>query len=114
MAGTVGTQIYGISGNDIVGEYVDASNNHNGFLYNGSTYFTLDDPLAANVTYATGISGNIVVGWYQDASSVYHGFEASLAPVPEPSSFILFGLGAIGLAVVSRRRMRKGRAVLGS
>jgi len=75
---TSGTTAYGISGNNIVGFYVgnDASHVRHGFVYNGSTYTTLDNPNAfpsfAAGTTAYGISGNNIVGGY--ASSVGHGF----------------------------------------
>src|SRR5271165_6129026 len=54
----------GISGNNVVGAYTDSSRNTHGFVYNGSTYTTLDDPLATNGTEATGISGSNIVGPY--------------------------------------------------
>src|SRR5262249_41418957 len=73
-AGAVGsTQVTGISGSNIVGTYFAASANH-GFLYNGSTYTTLDDPLGTGGTIATGISGSNIVGFYVDSSDLYHGF----------------------------------------
>jgi len=72
-AGTGGTTAYGISGNNIVGWYANSSGWQLGFLYNGSTYTTLTDPLSVNTTmygpvpngnYAYGISGNNTVGLY--------------------------------------------------
>jgi len=73
-----GTFADGISGNNVVGCYTDASGNYHGFLYNGSAYTTLDDPLAgggANQgTLAEAISGNDVVGYFTDASGNAHGF----------------------------------------
>ena len=59
-----GTRTYatGISGNNIVGHYTAASGGGHGFLYNDTTYTTLDYPLATQ-TEANGISGaNIVAG----------------------------------------------------
>src|SRR5216110_212431 len=44
---TSGTAAYGISGNNIVGFYTDSSAVNHGFLYNGSTYTTLDNPNAS-------------------------------------------------------------------
>jgi autotransporter-associated beta strand protein len=69
-----GAAAFGISGNNIVGYYVDSSSVFHRFLYNGSTYTTLDDPLGAGETIAQGISGNNIVGWYVDSSDIYHGF----------------------------------------
>ena len=72
-AGTGGTYAYGISGNNIVGWYGNSSGWQVGFLYNGSSYTTLTDPLSIESTihgpvpngnYAYGISGNNTVGLY--------------------------------------------------
>ena len=58
----------GISGGNIVGFYGDDSSSISipNFLYNGSTYTTLDDPLATDGTYVSGIDGNTIVGTYCD------------------------------------------------
>jgi hypothetical protein len=72
--GVNGTIAIGISGNNVVGYYNDSSGNNNGFLYNGSTWTTLNYPGAVG-TVAIGISGNNVVGYYfVDSSSYAHGF----------------------------------------
>jgi hypothetical protein len=73
---TRGTFALGISGNKIVGYYTDSSSVSHGFLYNGSTYTTLDDPLATPGlagTFATGISGGNIVGSYGSSTGL-HGF----------------------------------------
>ena len=75
----------GISGGNIVGFYYDSNPTPHGFLYNGSTYTTIDDPLAVFGTFASGIDGNNIVGSY-NAESSSHGY---LATVPEPSSVVL-------------------------
>jgi hypothetical protein len=74
---------YGISGSTIVGEYT--SNNRqaslqgeHGFVYNDSSFTTLDDPLAndtqaGSITFPQGISGSTVVGSYT-VNNDYHGF----------------------------------------
>jgi len=69
-----GTFASGISGGNIVGWYVDMSGDTHGFLYNGSTYATLDDPNGVGSTYAQGISGNNIVGFYTDHTGKTHGF----------------------------------------
>ena len=73
-SGTLGTDVYGISGNNIVGLYTDASGADYGFLYNGTTYTTLNATGGTKGTYAygIGISGNNIVGSYYDGSE--HGF----------------------------------------
>jgi hypothetical protein len=71
--GTNGTFAFGISRNNVTGFYIGGSGAQ-GFLYNGSTYTTLNDPLGFS-TAALGISGNTIVGSYSthDASAD-HGF----------------------------------------
>jgi hypothetical protein len=54
-----------IDGNNVVGSYFDKSGNEHGFLYNGSTYISLDMPGSVpGTTDALRISGNNVVGEY--------------------------------------------------
>jgi hypothetical protein len=72
--GVKGTFAEGVSGNDVVGYYVDSASIAHGFLYNGSTYTTLNDPLGSRGTYAYGISDNNVVGFYYDSLGMPHGF----------------------------------------
>jgi probable HAF family extracellular repeat protein len=62
---------------EIVGDYSEISGGH-GFVYAGSTYITIDDPLAqANSTGASGINDlGEIVGTYGDATGV-HGFLAT-------------------------------------
>ena len=78
VSGLKGTYVTGVSGGNVVGYYVDAGNVSHGFLYNGTTFTTLDDPNAGQGagqgTNVTAVSGNNVVGYYQDASGVEHGF----------------------------------------
>jgi len=92
--GVDGTYALGISGNNIVGYYVDGSSYLHGFLYNGTTYTTLDDPFASEFnnpsyganggTFASGISGNNIVGYYEDDSGEDHGFVTTFYPQPTP------------------------------
>src|SRR5215470_15375265 len=65
-AGPIGTFPQGISGGSIVGWYYDSSIAAHGFLYNGLTYTTLDNPLGTGGTFPSGISGGKVVGSYND------------------------------------------------
>jgi hypothetical protein len=76
LAGPGATFANGISGGNIVGSYYDASGLGHGFLFNGSTYTTLDDPLRAadGFTNPLGISGGNIVGLYFDASYGIRGF----------------------------------------
>lgn len=77
--GAGGTQIFGISGNNIVGTYVDSLGASHGFLYNGSTFTTINDPLAnetANLgTSVHGISSSgEIVGYYLTGNGGYSAF----------------------------------------
>jgi hypothetical protein len=63
--GSTSTDATGVSGNILVGSYIDASGNQHGFTYSAttSTYTPLDVP-GALLTKASAVSGNNVVGTY--------------------------------------------------
>ena len=90
--GATQASAYGVDGSNIVGYYVDNSNPR-GFLYDGLTWTTLDMP-GVNWTEILGIDGNNIVGRYVDASYNWHGI---LYTIPEPTTLLLLGLGAIAL-----------------
>jgi len=71
----------GISGNNIVGHCQDTSNNGYCFLYNGSSYTMLSDPLATGTTYAQGIDGGNIVGYYIDAAGTHMAFFTTAAAI---------------------------------
>ena len=117
--GVKGTWLSGISGKYIVGSYQDSNNIVNGFLYDGSTYTTL----GTNGTYISGIDGTNIVGTMitgqplnigsagnanYGSGNVPPGFVASFSAiaVPEPSTYALFGLGALALLFANRRGKR--------
>jgi VCBS repeat-containing protein len=62
----------------VVGSYnpdASVSSGYQGFLYNGSTYTTIADPLGVNGTFAQGINDSgAIVGWFIDANNKQHGF----------------------------------------
>ena len=63
----------GIDGNNVVGNYLDASGLH-GFLYNGATYKQLGYPME-DTSFVVGISGQNIVGYWQGSiNSAFHGF----------------------------------------
>jgi hypothetical protein len=73
--GGTGTYPRGISGTNIVGYYSDNDGGIHGFIYNGITWATLDDPLGVGSTLPQGISGTNIVGFYTEARGlVAHGF----------------------------------------
>jgi hypothetical protein len=69
------TEATGIEGNIIVGAYYNDLNpaSVHGFLYNGTSYTTLNAPLATAGTIPRGISAGRIVGSYSDAAGS-HGF----------------------------------------
>ena len=81
---------------------IDSTYTRSGFIYNGA-FETLNDPIAVNGTYITGISGGTIVGYSMDNNYSRNGFIASA--VPEPSTYALFGLGALALVVAYRRKV---------
>ena len=101
--GVKGTRILGISGSTIVGYSTDSNYKISGFTYNGSAFTTLNDPNGVNGTYITGISGSTIVGFSYDSNYNDKAFVASA--VPEPSTYALFGLGALALVVAYRRKV---------
>ena len=99
--GVSGSFANAIYGNTIVGQSFDSSNIEHGYLFDGSTYMTLDDPLGAQGTSATGISGSDIVGFYTDSTGITHGFEAT---VPEPSSIAPAGDGSFRAVVPAKQQ----------
>ena len=112
-----GTYPEGISGNTIVGTYLDHTGGH-GFVYNGSTFTTLDDPLTGPGmpgpnTVVNGVSGDTLIGYFDQQNTPYRrGFIAT----PEPTGFMVAAfvpvflsrwrrkaIGARGSPVASRR-----------
>ena len=85
-----GTFPQGIYGSTVVGYYRDVNGNSHGFMYDGSSFSPLDDPLGTRGTQPTGIFGSTIVGNYRDSSNVRHGF---IADVPEPGALAITVLG---------------------
>jgi hypothetical protein len=110
--GSFGTIATGMSGGNIAGIYYSSLGEGytaaHGFLYNGSTYTTLDDPWGVSgTTYVEGISGNTIVGWCSNSNDNTDGFVATA--IPEPSTLTLLAAGAIGLVGYGLRRRRQRR-----
>ncbi|MBN1683510.1 PEP-CTERM sorting domain-containing protein [Candidatus Bathyarchaeota archaeon] len=90
----------GIDNSNIVGYYLDTSSKYHGFLYNGSTWTTIDNPMAYgnSATYIEGIEGNYLVGYHYDEFSNPHGF---IYTIPEPATLLLLVFG--GLLIRKRK-----------
>jgi len=73
VPGATDTIAFGIDGNNIVGRYTDSGGSFHGFLFDGTTFLTLDDPSAVTGpglgTIAQGIRGNTIVGMYYPSPS---------------------------------------------
>jgi hypothetical protein len=94
----------GVEGNNVVGWYENFSNETgaHGFLYDGSSILTIDDPLADPLhgiggTVINDIEGNTIIGFYYDSHGGEHGF---VAVVPEPSGV---GLQLLAALILRRR-----------
>ena len=60
--------------NQIVGYWEDTGGGEHGFIFEGSTYTSIDVPNAC-FTFATGINNNSqILGWYGDNTCTGHGF----------------------------------------
>jgi hypothetical protein len=66
------TDILGVSGSNFVGSYSTRYGDTRGFLYNGSTWTTIQYPNTTNKNEVFDISGNTLVGYY--ISDRVHGF----------------------------------------
>ena len=76
LAGPRGTICYDVDGNRIVGTYFDAAGVSHGFVYDGSTWSTLNHPDAAGPggTAIYGVSGSKLVGTFVNAAGQTSGY----------------------------------------
>lgn len=78
VPGANGTEIQGISGSTIYGDYLDANSTYHGFVLSNGQLTTFNAPQAGSAskqgTVVTGVSGSEVVGYIYDANSFRHGF----------------------------------------
>lgn len=113
--GSTATMFLGVNSNgDAVGNYIDASDVSHGILYDYLTnsWLPIDDP-NESASPAFGIENTVVnslndagdlVGFYSDGANV-DGFLA--AAVPEPGSFPMTALAAMGLGLIYRAKRRR-------
>ncbi len=94
--GAENTIICAIDGSNIVGAYGEGESCQNYFLYNGSSWTTLDfSSIQKPDIYLsiTDMDGDNIVGFCFDASGV-HGF---IATIPEPATIIFLTFGGLML-----------------
>lgn len=106
-----GTIPQGISGDTIVGTYVDASQKNHGFVYDTSTntypQLTFDHPsgLGVSGTILDAIDGANIGGSYYDVSNNIHGFlynGSAFSTLESPLGYVLAVYGISGTNVVGR------------
>jgi hypothetical protein len=103
VPGAYGTAADGISGSRIVGHCWDTNDNNQAFLYDGTSYTTLNVPEADYSTVANGISGNNIVGFYSDTNGDIHGFlydGASYSTLNVPGAYGTAADGISGSTIV--------------
>ena len=105
VPGAKETILTDISGDMVIGYYLDFSDKSHGFIETNGVFTTIeryvyDESLEKYVTnpfVPKGISGNTIVG-----SDGYYGGSSFIMTIPEPASLALLALGA--LTVLTRRR----------
>ena len=108
FAGATLTQALGLNNmGEVVGTYTTVGGMMHGFTWTkAGGFLTVDAPGGIGTTTINGVndSGQIV-GFFLDAKNNTIGFQGTLAPVPEPGSLVLLGLGV--LAVGCLRGVRR-------
>jgi hypothetical protein len=111
VAGATFTAAYGI--NDagmIVGDYTDAAGISHGYIRSASGLVSNFSVFGSGATEPLGINDlGEVTGAYVGTDGVTHGFITSPLSVPEPSSIVMVGLGAVSFlgATWHRKCVRK-------
>ena len=101
--------------------YKSANNDYqyDAYLYNGSNYASLTDPLGVNGTYAPGISDATMVGYYVDSSEFrrsyktnmpdFIGYSSRIAHYPSLSKTICLVSVLVSTFTFLRRRRNQSR-----
>jgi hypothetical protein len=85
LPGAVETVPIDMDGTNVVGLYYDQACYPHGFMYDGTTYVALDDPVGGGATLQ-GISGNRIVGSSYARAFVYDGSAFQTLTPPQASS----------------------------
>jgi hypothetical protein len=85
-----GTAPTGISGGKIVGTYFDAG--EKGFLYDGTTFTTIDGPAGNTWTSLTGIDGQNIVGISSLGTFIYDSSTYKMLEYPSANSTQIYGI----------------------
>jgi hypothetical protein len=72
--GVKGTLIFGISGDAIVGSFLDAQSIEHGFIHDSMGFHTFDNPLGVKGSTVTSTDGSLVVGNFIDSAGNTHGY----------------------------------------
>ncbi|MEX0675653.1 MAG: hypothetical protein WD063_01165 [Pirellulales bacterium] len=115
----LGSIVYDIDGANMVGLYGtgvpfdETTYVFHGYLYDGSTFTTLDHPLTTTNSFATGIDDNRIVGDYVDSTGMEHGYlydGSSYATIDHPlATGGTFVGGISGNYIVGSYRSASGR-----
>ena len=101
--GSLNSYLTGINDSgQLAGFYLDSTLVNHGFVLDHGTFNAVDYPGGTHTFPAGMNTSGFVVGAWKDTDFNIHGFEA--VPTPEPPSFILFGLGFVGLSRFRRSR----------
>jgi hypothetical protein len=96
-------EVLDFDGNRVVGEFWD-NTGHHGFLYDGTTWTTIDNVVGGDGTAIWGISGDKLLGVYWEENPTYeipHGF---VYTIPEPATILLLGLGGVMIRKVKSKK----------
>lgn len=96
---TNGSQATGVDGGNVVGWYRDVSGNDHGFLYDGSSWESLDVPYPT-WTVAYGISGSNIVGACGAGGFLYNGTNYQILDIPGSTKYAKYATDIDGSNII--------------